>query len=98
MKRDRVIERRRNPVRMLVLVDGRKILAKTYEPTGLWGDGNSFAIERLRVPPGRHDVEVWIGETADPEEWSHRTRSTVTFSSSEDRVVLFDRVQGFTWH
>jgi coenzyme F420-reducing hydrogenase delta subunit/Pyruvate/2-oxoacid:ferredoxin oxidoreductase delta subunit len=98
MKRERVIERRRNPVRMQVRVDGKKILEKTYEPTGLWGDGNSFAIERLRVPAGTHRVEVWIGETADPEEWTRRSETEVTFSTSQHRVVLFDRVQGFTWH
>ena len=98
MKRERVMERRRNPVRMQVLVDGNKILSKTYEPGGLWGDGNSIAIERLEMPRGTHHVEVRIGETADPEEWSHRAESELTFSDTQRRVVLFHRVQGFTWH
>jgi len=98
MKRERVIERRRTSVRMQVLVDGKKILSKTYEPAGLWGDGSSVAIERLEVPKGTHHVEVWIGETPDPEEWTHRTESELTFSDFRRRVVLFDRVHGFTWH
>ncbi|MFW6066769.1 MAG: hydrogenase iron-sulfur subunit [Myxococcota bacterium] len=97
MRRDRVCERGRANVRLRVRVDDRTVLERTYEPRGLFGDGNSIAIEHLPVEPGTHDVEVAIGETSDPDEWTYRARRSLTFDDRRRRVVLFDRAAGFAW-
>jgi hypothetical protein len=41
---------------------------------------------------------VEIGESADPDEWHFAEERAVTFSEEARRVVVFDRVEGFTWH
>jgi len=91
-------DRGRAAVRLVVAVDGVPVLRKTIPPSGLWGDGSSVALERVPVGVGRHDVEIAIGETADPDEWSYRDERNLDFTLDDRRVVLFDRVAGFEWH
>jgi hypothetical protein len=43
-------------------------------------------------------VSLAIGETGAPDEWSFRDERTIHFSEEKRRVVVFDRVAGFTWH
>ncbi len=98
MRRERICERTRPPVRLRVAIDGAAALEKSIPPSGIWEDGNSVAVERIAVQPGEHRVGVAIGETADPEEWSFREERTMNFSDDVRRVVVFDRVAGFVWH
>jgi coenzyme F420-reducing hydrogenase delta subunit/NAD-dependent dihydropyrimidine dehydrogenase PreA subunit len=95
MRRARVYERARAPVRMRVIVDGRTVVDRTYAAKGLWHDGNSVAVETLAVPSGAHLVEVAIGDTHDEHEWSHHMTQRLDFSSDRRRVVSFDRLAGF---
>jgi coenzyme F420-reducing hydrogenase delta subunit len=95
MRRARVYERARAPVRMRVLVDGRTLIERTYPATGLWHDGNSVAVETIAVPVGAHAVEVAIGDTHDLHEWSHQMSQRLDFTSERRRVVSFDRLSGF---
>jgi ferredoxin len=95
MRRARVYERERAPVRMQVRVDGRTVVDRTYPAKGLWHDGNSVAVETIAVGPGEHTVDVAIGDTHDPHEWNHRTSRRLEFTSDRRRVVSFDRLSGF---
>jgi ferredoxin len=97
MRRDEVCERRRSAVRLRVVVDGETSVDTLYPPTGIWGDGNSIAIERIPVAPGDHAVSVTIGDTADPEEWSYADERVLGFDREARRVVTFDRLTGFVW-
>jgi hypothetical protein len=81
-----------------VTIDGNTALEASVAPSGIWSDGNSVAVERTPVEPGEHHVSVAIGETADPEEWSFGEERTITFTDEARRVVVFDRIAGFTWH
>lgn len=98
MRRDVITERRRAPVRLRVRVDGQLALERAIEPEGLWGDGASVAVVRLPVSPGAHEVEVAIGDGHDAQVWEHVARDRVDFLEGARRVVLFDRLSGFTWH
>lgn len=91
-------ERRRAPVRLRVSIDGAVVLTRRFEPAGVWGDGNSVAVEELEVAPGARIVRVELGDSLDPEEWNHAAESALTFADGERRVILFDRVSGFSWH
>lgn len=97
MRQDAVRERRRAPVRLQVLVDGREALARVYPPGGLWGDGASVALERLQVAPGARRVEVRIGDDQAQAAWAHVEAQPLSFERDTRRVVLFDRTRGFTW-
>jgi coenzyme F420-reducing hydrogenase delta subunit len=98
MRRERVCERTRLPVRLRVAIDGAIALEDVIEPSGIWRDGNSVAVERISVEPGAHNVSVAIGDTADADEWSFKEARTISFSDDARRVVVFDRVAGFSWH
>lgn len=95
MRRARVYDRERAPVRMQVRVDGRTIVDRVYPAMGLWHDGNSVAVETISVPSGAHTVDVAIGDTHDGGEWNHRTSQRLDFSAARRRVVSFDRLSGF---
>jgi ferredoxin/coenzyme F420-reducing hydrogenase delta subunit len=97
MRRDEVCDRGRASVRLRVRVDGETVHERAYEPRGLFGDGNNIAIERLRLEPGERVVEVALGETSNPGEWTYETRQDLTFEDGRRRVVLFDRSGGFVW-
>ena len=99
MRQDRVCERGRSPVRLRVAVDGAIVHEEAHEPGGLFGDEQSVAIVHIPVTVGSHDVEVAIGETRVPDDWSHRTTATVEWPArTTRRVVLFDRSRGFEVH
>lgn len=97
MRTDKVCERRRVPVRLQVLVDGEVALDREYPPKGLWGDGNSIAIERLETTPGKHDVRVRIGDRGDRDEMPYESERTIDAAPRRSQVVVFDRVEGFRW-
>jgi hypothetical protein len=98
MRKERICERTRPPVRLRVAIDGATALETSIAPSGIWKDGNSVSVERIPVEPGTHRVNVAIGESADPDEWSYAAEQSVRFTEEARRVVVFDRVAGFTWH
>jgi coenzyme F420-reducing hydrogenase delta subunit/ferredoxin len=98
MRKARVCKRTRSPVRLRVSIDGITALQASISPSGIWNDGNSVAVERIPVEPGDHLVSLAIGETADGDEWSFDNERAITFTDEARRVVVFDRVTGFTWH
>jgi ferredoxin/coenzyme F420-reducing hydrogenase delta subunit len=98
MRQARICDRDRAPVRLRVSVDGATVMESSFPPTGIWGDGNSVAVERVPVAPGEHRVRVAIGDSRDPEEWTFVDEKTLTFTDRARRVVSFDRVIGFHWN
>jgi coenzyme F420-reducing hydrogenase delta subunit/NAD-dependent dihydropyrimidine dehydrogenase PreA subunit len=97
MRQPRVCERRRAWVRLRAYADGARKVDKKYQPKGLWDDGNSLAIERIPMAPGRHQVRVELGDTDDDGEWNHVEERALDFEPGHLRVVTFDKVDGFRW-
>jgi hypothetical protein len=91
-------DRGRSAVRVAVQIDGVEIMRKSIAPAGIWGDSNSIALERIPIEAGRHVVAISIGETADPDEWTHHDERALDFTLENRRVVLFDRISGFGWY
>ncbi len=87
----------RVPVRMTVVIDGEQILRRTYEPSGLFNDGTSIAIEPIKLAPGEHRVHVFIGDSSDASEWRYETEETIDFAKGRRRVVQFEQPGGFRW-
>jgi ferredoxin len=98
MRKGKVCDRARSDVRLRVSVDGEQRVALTIPAGGIWGDGNSVAVERIPLDPGRHRVRAEIGDTADVDEWSYVSEETLEFTEQARRVLVFDRVSGFEWH
>jgi ferredoxin/coenzyme F420-reducing hydrogenase delta subunit len=98
MRRPKICDRHRANVRLRVVVDGEIRIETDYPPKGLWNDGNSIAVEHVKVEPGTHDVRVAIGDTTDPNEWTYRVEDKLEFDAGARRVLSFDRLSGFSWH
>lgn len=96
MRQVRVCDRRREPVRLELRLDGRLVSVGDHAPGGLWGDGPSVAIVQLDVVPGEHLVEVLLDDG--PKGVPFRGRRELHFEAGRRQVVLFDRSSGFTWH
>ena len=93
-----ICERRRPNVRLRVHLDGQLVLDKSYEPRGIWHDGNSIAIERLTSSAGEHQVKIELGDTPDPNEWTHVTERRVSLLPRHLTVVSYDKLEGFSWY
>jgi coenzyme F420-reducing hydrogenase delta subunit/NAD-dependent dihydropyrimidine dehydrogenase PreA subunit len=98
MRRDRICDRHRPDVRLRVSVDGAVVRESSHPPSGIWGDGNSIAVERIPVSPGAHRVRVEIGDAPEPDVFGFVADDTLEFTRDARRVVAFDRLAGFTWH
>lgn len=88
-------KRGRAAVRLQVDVDGRTVVDRVLAPSGLFRDGNSVAMESVAVSPGRHEVEVRIADDGIPT-WRYVDRGALDFEPGRRRVVLFDRMTGFS--
>ncbi len=98
MRRDQICERRRADVRIQVEVDGAPVLDASYAPAGLWGDGNSIAIERVPVTEGSHRVTVRLDDGLDLAAWGWTGDQTLEFKPHQRRILSFGRNDGFLWH
>ncbi|MEX2381139.1 MAG: hydrogenase iron-sulfur subunit [Opitutales bacterium] len=90
MRGEMRIDRSRAPVRMRVQVDGDVILEESYAPHGLRSDGPSVVLEYIPLSVGLYQIQVEIGDTADPGEWSHQWSETVEVEPNRRRVLLFE--------
>ncbi|MDH5565231.1 MAG: hydrogenase iron-sulfur subunit [Myxococcales bacterium] len=98
MRRAEVCDRMRADVRLQVSVDGEPRVRASFRPKGIWHDGNSIAVERVPVAPGEHRVRVAIGDSVAPDAWQFVTEQTLRFEPGARRVLVFDRLSGFSWH
>lgn len=97
MRQAEICERQRADVRLALRIDDEPVLSQTYAPAGLWGDGNSLALERLVVAPGEHNVAIALGDGPDPEAWTYTDSRRLTLEAGRRQVIAFDRMTGFTW-
>ncbi|MFV1994716.1 MAG: hydrogenase iron-sulfur subunit [Verrucomicrobiales bacterium] len=98
MRQAEVHERARSAVRLRVFVDGELVREASFSPAGIWSDGPSVAVEEIPVEPGAHAVSIEIGDSADPDEWKFTASEELEFDEKTRRVVIFERVNGFSWH
>lgn len=96
MRQPQICDRQRAAVRVQLRVDGRTLLDHSYEPRGLWGDGNSVAFEQVDAPPGRHRVEIALDDGGDGWDWQEARE--LAFRRGHRHAIGFDRTGGFVWH
>jgi hypothetical protein len=71
-----------------VELDGRRLVEKTYRPSGLRHDGPTFAYEEIPVPPGRHRLEAVLADGGD--ERGRRWRLDVEVEIHPRQVLLVE--------
>ncbi|NOZ58600.1 MAG: hydrogenase iron-sulfur subunit [Euryarchaeota archaeon] len=82
--------RERSPVEVVLAIDGRTVLRKSYQPSGLWNDGPSYAYERIEVEPGEHTLEVRIRDSAEGE-FRYRLVERVSFERGRVVTLKFEK-------
>jgi hypothetical protein len=85
------------PVRLKVAVDGEVVFEENFEPRGIRNNSASVGAVELPMQPGTYRVQVWLGESADNDEWTYVLDERVEFDQSKRRVLQFDKSHGFRW-
>ncbi len=98
MRQEEIRERKRMPVRLRIRIDGQVIREGVYTPKGIWEDGPSVAVESISLSPGSHKVEVSVGDGKDEKKWQFNNEKVIEFTNETRRVLIFDRVKGFSWY
>ena len=85
---------RRAQARLTVSVDGRPVLTRSYQPTGLRGDGPVYGYEEIALTPGRHRVAVTLADLGP----AHRQWSAErTVEVSPGHAPLLEYASGRGW-
>ena len=88
MRRETICERQKPDARLEIVIDGDVKHSATYPAHGLSSDGPSFAVVRIPVEPGEHDVRVLIGDTSHSE-WTHELERDVVSQAGGVSVIEF---------
>ena len=89
----------RSPIEVTLLVDGKPLIKKKYDPRGMRRDSSIYVYEEFILEPGRHSFELRLVETANPEkvksfrlsrELKPTTSLAITYSEDRGFFVLGD--------
>ena len=86
---EQVLGGARFPVQLELVIDGDLAEEWTYRPSGLRGEGATYALENLWLDPGTYDVVVRMLD--DGEDWREVFNGEVVVSEAEVAVLTFDR-------
>lgn len=87
MKSDTICERSRPDVNVRVSVGPSVVHQATYEPHGLASDGPSFALIKIPVGEGEHQVKIEVGHA---DRWTHVKEAQLVFRQMERHVFTFE--------
>jgi coenzyme F420-reducing hydrogenase delta subunit/ferredoxin len=85
----KVGKRERLPVYVEVELDDKKILSKTYYPTGLRDDGPTFAYEEMLVPPGVHYIKVRMRDSKDDGHFDYTHEDKIDLKPGKITIIDF---------
>lgn len=76
------------PMSVRVLIDGDVVLEKTFDPSGISGNGRIAGLEFLEVKTGMHRVEIFIKDDSD--EFRSAYSAQVNFEKGMVNVLAYD--------
>ncbi|MBI5406729.1 MAG: cytochrome b N-terminal domain-containing protein [Nitrospirae bacterium] len=82
--------RKRLPSYVELDLDRRNILSRVYHPTGLSGDGSTFAYEEIPIAPGTHEVTVRMRDTKDVSNFDYNFEKKINLEAGQVAVIDFD--------
>ncbi len=86
--------RERSPVSIEVDIDGKTVLNRTAQPSGLSRDGASAVYERLQVPAGAQHIAVRMQDDVRAKGFTYQRRDTVTLQPLQVLVIDFSAEKG----
>jgi hypothetical protein len=94
MRRPMDCKRERVPVYVEVLLDGKSLLSKSYNPTGLSKDGSASIYERISVKPGQHQLIAKLRDSRREEGFDYVSDTSINIKPKELFVIDFRKELG----
>lgn len=94
MRRPMDCKRERVPVYVEVMLDGKNLLSKSYNPTGLAKDGSASIYERISVKPGQHQLIVKLRDSGREEGYDYESDTIINIEPKELFVIDFRKELG----
>lgn len=94
MRPKQICPRERSPVSIEVDINGKPVLARTAEPSGLKRDGSSAVYQRLQVPAGEQKITVRLKDDVRASGFTAQREATVTLKPSQVLVIDFNAEKG----
>ena len=88
---EQVLGGERYPVRLRVEVDGVTVIERFYRPRGLRREGTIFGLESWSLPPGKHEVRLWLMD--DEATWRLAFDGPVDVAAGQVRTLSYDEEQ-----
>ena len=86
--------RERSPVSIEVDIDGKTVLNRTAQPSGLKRDGASAVYERLPVPAGEQKIAVRMKDDVRAPGFIYQREASVKLAPSQVLVIDFSAEKG----
>ena len=96
MRRPMDCPRERVPVYVEVIMDGKPLLNKSYNPTGLAKDGSASIYESIPVKPGQHQLITKLRDSNREDGFDYESNVSVNLNPKELFVIDFRKdLDGF---
>ena len=98
MRRPLDCPRARVPLRVELSIDGKEILDKTYQPTGLARDGAASVYESIPVSAGEHQISIKLRDSRREDGFDYEKNARVTLEPRQLLVIDFrGELDGFSF-
>jgi hypothetical protein len=85
--------RERSALLVELELDGKLVLRREVEPSGLRRDGNVAVYERIRLPAGRHHIVARLRDRAQGE-FNYLKEETVELAAGRTLIIDFNAARG----
>jgi len=89
--------RRRSPIRVELIMDGKLLLQAVANPPGLFGDGAVNVFRSVRVPAGGHHFQVRMNDNVRVAGYTHSAEQAANIEAGKLLVVEFSPGTGFSF-
>ena len=89
---EQVLGAERFPVRVRVQIDDAPVTEHTYKPSGLREEGIIYGVEMFWLPPGQHQVRVWLMD--DGVNWREVFADVIEIRSGFVQTLDYDQKRG----
>lgn len=87
--------RNREPIKLIVWLDGKEIVNKGYQPSGFFSDGHTFVYEKFEIHAGKHNIKAVMRDSKKKKEdmYDYSFERTVNFAPKRVVVLDFDKLK-----
>ena len=94
MRTPTVCPRQRSPLDVELIIDGKLLLQKSFQPGGLSGDWGVDIYQEFKVPTGQHYLEVRLKDSVRIKDFNYMFTQDVELKSAQLLVIDFRPDEG----